>query len=64
MFNCMKSDGQLYVSPSVDQIALLTEGVLSLSAGFGEGFGNEDKFGNSGNGGMEGFGPEDSFEFN
>ena len=61
MFNCMKSDGQLYVSPSVDQIDLLTEGVLSLSAGFGEGFGNEDNFGN---GNMEGFGPEDSFEFN
>ena len=63
MVKCKNLDELLYVSPSVSQIALLTEGVLSLSAGFGEGFGNEDKFG-SGNGGMEGFGPEDSFEFN
>ena len=36
--------------------------ITKLEAVFGEGFTDEDNFGDGGN--MEGFGPEDSFEFN
>jgi len=59
-----KMTWEVAVGPVFD--AEFAEGfdIAKLEAIFGEDFSGEEDFGNDGDGNMEGFGPEDSFEFN